>query len=209
MGSILCYRAAAIIAAGLIAGAVHSAVHAEKHGRIVLRVAEPPPAVVTPKSGDPAAAPGTPAPTDPKTTPGVQTPTMTEASSTPTAPVAASALPLHVSIEQAKTLFDANAPFVDARHLADYESGHIADALLLSADDVLAGDRKETLDFLDREKPFVVYCSGGKCDASENLVMLLQQAGFKAPHIMTDGYPAWQQAGHPTETGKPLIGGGG
>jgi len=116
---------------------------------------------------------------------------------------------LHITVPQAKLLFDNKIAFVDSRHLDEYEAGHVENAFLLSSDDVTGGKGTEVLGFLDKEAPIVVYCNGGMCDASENLVKLLQVMGYKGCRIMTDGYPEWQKAGYPVATGKPMIGGGG
>ena len=96
--------------------------------------------------------------------------------------------------------------WIDARSQNEYEAGHVQDAFQMSTEDF---NGSEVLNYLDKDGPLVVYCSGGQCDASKNLVKLLQLAGYKQARIMEDGYPAWKQAGYPTATGKPLVGGGG
>ncbi len=89
--------------------------------------------------------------------------------------------------------------------MEDYEAGHVLDAFQMSTEDFNGSD---VLNYLDKDGPVVVYCSGGQCDASKNLVKLLQLSGFKQARIMEDGYPAWSAAGYPAATGKPVIGGG-
>ncbi len=66
------------------------------------------------------------------------------------------------------------------------------------------GKTPVALNFLDPAKPVVIYCGGGACDASHNVTALLQQLGFNQCHIMTDGYPGWNAADHPTGTDNPL-----
>jgi rhodanese-related sulfurtransferase len=192
MASLLLYRASTLVAAGLLAGAVHSVVYSKAHGPITLRLKDEspaaPPPVAPPEGGNPA---------EPKASNGDKP--------APTPKVDN----VHITLEQAKAMYDAKVPFVDSRHLADYEAGHVDNAFRLDSDDFLAGSGAEVLGYLDKGKPFVVYCSGGACDASENLVMLMQQAGYTQPKIMTDGFPGWQKAGYPSATGKPLVGGGG
>lgn len=117
---------------------------------------------------------------------------------------AAAALGLEISIAQAKALYDAKAPFVDARLADEYAAGHVADAYHLTADMLTSGKTPEVLSFLDPAAPVVIYCGGGACDASHNVTALLQQLGFTQCHIMTDGYPGWRDAGHPTSTDNPL-----
>lgn len=113
---------------------------------------------------------------------------------------------LNISIEQAAAMYGRGVPFVDARHVEEYEAGHVTNAFWMPSEEFLNGKIPDTLNYLDRESPVVVYCGGGMCDASKNLVVLLQQLGFKRCHIMHDGYPEWAKAGHPTATGKPEVG---
>ena len=116
------------------------------------------------------------------------------------------ALGLDITIAQAAALFDKGVAFVDARHLAEFEGGHVENAFLMAAEDFSGGGTPVALGLLDPAAPLVVYCGGGDCDASKNLVLLLQQAGFRRAHIMTDGFPAWAAAGHPVATGGPTYG---
>jgi rhodanese-related sulfurtransferase len=68
-----------------------------------------------------------------------------------------------------------------------------------------SGGNPPALGLIDRSSVVVVYCGGGACDASKNLVITLQNFGFSRFHIMTDGFPAWQQAGHPVAKGPSPI----
>jgi rhodanese-related sulfurtransferase len=186
MASLLLYRAAALVAAGVIAGAVHSGIV---------------PVMLKPEAPAPIKLPQ--APLKPPEAPKDIAP---PANPPPATPAADEMAGLNITLAQAKKLYDAHVPFVDARHAEEYESGHVQDAFQLSTEDF---NGSEVLNYLDRDSPLVVYCSGGACDASKNLVKLLQQAGFKQARIMEDGYPAWEKAGYPTAKGKPVVGGGG
>jgi rhodanese-related sulfurtransferase len=193
MASTLLYRAAAIVVVGIIAGAVHSAMV-----QVKLRPDAPAPLILPtkPQNQGQTSAPGSTG-----STPGVSTP----APPAPPPPPADDMAGLNLTLTQAKSLYDSHVPFVDARHLEDYEAGHVMDAFQMSTEDF---NGSEVLNYLDRNAPIVVYCSGGQCDASKNLVKLLQQAGYTQARIMEDGYPAWSKAGYPTATGKPAVGGG-
>lgn len=114
------------------------------------------------------------------------------------------ALGLEISIPQAKTLFDAGATFIDARHRDEYNTGHVAGAFHMTADMLTGGKTPDVLNFLDPAQPVVIYCGGGACDASHNVAALLQQLGFTQFHIMHDGYPGWLNAGHAISTENPL-----
>lgn len=151
------------------------------------------PLVLKPTLNAPTPLP-TPAPTGDATT----------AAPTPDAAAQPAALGLDISVDQAKALFDAGAPFIDARHRDEYDAGHVAGAFHMTADQLTGGKTPEVLNFLDPAKPLVIYCGGGACDASHNVAALLQQLGFTQFHIMNDGYPGWTAAGHPTGTDNPL-----
>jgi rhodanese-related sulfurtransferase len=180
--SLVLYRSAAVVAAGLIAGAVHSALVPVK-----VRPDEPPPIVLPPKQ-----------------------PEQTQQQQGSQAAVAPQPEPekigLNLTLEQSKQLFDAGKFFVDARHLEEYEKGHVENAFWMNAEHFLGGSVPEAINFLDPGDVLVVYCGGGACDASKNLVTLLQLRGFKQARIFEDGYPAWEKAGYPTATGKPPVG---
>lgn len=116
----------------------------------------------------------------------------------PSQPVAQRVLGYEISIEDGFALHQMGIPFIDSRHLPEYQKSHIEGAVCIPTDDFQkrVGD---VMGFLPG--PIVVYCSGGQCDASHNLAKLLQQAGFTQIHILTDGLPGWQSAGHPVASG--------
>lgn len=172
-----------ICGVGALAGLSYSWYHSHFNAPIVLR---------------PTLAPPTP-PTPPPTTP-----TDTTAPTVPTDTMAPAALGLEISVAQAKALFDAGAPFIDARTLEEYDQAHVAGAFHMTADQLTGGKTPVALNFLDPAKPVVIYCGGGACDASHNVTALLQQLGFNQCHIMTDGYPGWNAADHPIGTDNPL-----
>jgi rhodanese-related sulfurtransferase len=118
----------------------------------------------------------------------------------PTQPTASPAAPLGLMIDSkaAKTLFDEGVIFLDARIQPEYDAGHIGTP---------AAD--EAMKALDASQPVVIYCGGGDCDASKNVAILLQQAGFKQVHIIEKGFPEWKELGYPIETAAGKAGAGG
>jgi rhodanese-related sulfurtransferase len=202
MASTLLLRAGAIVVGGIIAGAVHSAMKP-----VMLRPETPAPLTVParPVDNGKVAETGAPVPPNPAL-PQAPITSAPPAPPPPSAPRPDEMAGLNISLAQAKSLYDARVPFIDARHMDEYEAGHVQDAFQMSTEDFNGSD---VLNYLDRNAPIVVYCSGGQCDASKNLVKLLQQAGYKQARIMEDGYPAWSNAGYPTAAGKPAVGGGG
>lgn len=127
-------------------------------------------------------------------------------SSTPVAPPAPvesapAALPVgHITVAQAKALFDNGAKFIDARAKDDYEKGHVRDAFRVLQSAFAAGD-PPALAMIMRSEVVVVYCNGGHCDESEGVARMLDQSGYKKVYVMHDGFPGWKTAGHPSDTG--------
>ena len=114
-------------------------------------------------------------------------------------PAPAEALGAHITLAQAKSLFDSGSIFVDAREDHERSVGTIAGSVHLTASMVSSGTGADAMAMLDPAQPVVIYCAGGTCDASENLAILLRQAGFTKLHIFHDGFPAWKDAGFPVE----------
>lgn len=118
---------------------------------------------------------------------------------------ASGALGLEIRLEQAFALFSEGKPFFDARHQPEYAAGHVQDAVLTPTDEFNA-KLGELMAY--RDETVVIYCGGGQCDASHNLAILLENAGFKKLHIMVDGFPAWEKAGYPVGRGDASGKGG-
>jgi len=110
-------------------------------------------------------------------------------------------LGLDISLEDAKALFDMGYPFVDARPPDEFDESHVQGAFYLTADMLTSGDEPPVLMMLDPSLPVVVYCTGGDCEASHDVVTYLQPFGYTSLHVMVDGFPAWRDAGYPTEIG--------
>lgn len=153
-------------------GLVLGGAHSWKH-KIILASKATPPAAPTPADGVAAQA------------------------ATPDAPSATVGSDL--TLAQAKAMWDEGVTFLDARPERDYTAGHIAGALHITPGNFGKPESVEKLQFLDMEKPVIVYCTGGDCHDSHNLVALLTDYGFKRCHVLTDGYPAWEKAGYDIE----------
>lgn len=95
--------------------------------------------------------------------------------------------------------------FIDARHdQAAYEAGHIPGAIRLSADMFDNADAKaeEFINFYDPSARYVIYCSGGDCDESENTRNRLYDRGYTVSHIYKNGWDEWvTKPGVPVTTG--------
>jgi rhodanese-related sulfurtransferase len=113
--------------------------------------------------------------------------------------------PLGVPLIDAVAHYDnGTAVFADARPLEIFKDGHIAGAYHLDVELFRQG-RPDVLDLLPTDMPIIVYCGGGECDASKIVKRLLNSHGFADVLIFEEGYPAWQAAGYPVETGEPAL----
>jgi rhodanese-related sulfurtransferase len=155
------------------------------------------PVTLKPLAPPPLTAPstGTPQPSMPHAT---ESPAGTQ---TPAAAPAEEASTLDISLAQARGLYDQGIFFLDARSKEDYEKGHVANALHLPLEALEAGARPDALNVLDPSAKVVVYCSGGDCHASHDVVIRLNSLGYHSCYVMKDGFPAWQQAGYEITTG--------
>jgi len=120
-------------------------------------------------------------------------------------------LGLHIALEDARRFFDEGTPFIDARPDHEYVAGTIPGAFHITPGIFSTAEGMNILVYIDPDKPVVIFCSGGDCHDSENLAALMKDGGYKAVHIFTDGFPAWQQANYevdvPTADTKQPAGG--
>jgi rhodanese-related sulfurtransferase len=102
-----------------------------------------------------------------------------------------------VQANDAKTLFDRGALFLDARPRDFWRMSRIPGALPLPEEDF---DRAftEVEERLRRANGIVVYCSGFGCEASHIVARKLRERGFIAA-ILDEGIPAWLDAGLPMD----------
>jgi rhodanese-related sulfurtransferase len=177
-------------------------------GKVLMdRPAPPPiedskPAQADTKPAETVETPAAPAANDtkPETTPSVEKPA---AETKPqTQPKPSGELPQgHITVAQARALFDQNAFFVDARRKEVYAEGHIAGAFRADMESFKTST-PQWVSGLPKDMKLVVYCNGGDCDESEHVAQMLNASGFSAVYIIHDGFPGWKTAGHPIETGE-------
>ncbi len=109
--------------------------------------------------------------------------------------------PISVKLPFVKKFFDAGAAvFVDARDVSEFAAGHIRGALSVPVNDAAANPALLE-PFKQVGKPIIAYCSGGDCEESEDLAKDMLAAGIHKVLVFTDGFPAWQAAGYPIDTG--------
>jgi rhodanese-related sulfurtransferase len=100
---------------------------------------------------------------------------------------------------EAKARLDRGALFLDARPVDFYKMGHIPGALPLPEPDfdrAFVGLEPR----LRRHFNLVVYCSGYGCEASHIVARRLREEGIHAA-ILSEGWPAWTDAGYPVQSG--------
>ncbi|MBI3928562.1 MAG: rhodanese-like domain-containing protein [Armatimonadetes bacterium] len=102
-----------------------------------------------------------------------------------------------ISLSEARELLDdAGVVFIDAREREKYEAGHIPGAVHLPPEQAEAMQDRSLLS-LTVARRIVVYCDGPHCGASRKLARRLLQARIMNIAIMPEGWPGWEQAGHP------------
>ena len=112
--------------------------------------------------------------------------------------------PLTIELPAFKHLYDAGrVRVVDARERSQYEDGHIAGAVSLPFDGVLA-EREKVRQLDAGGRAFVIYCSGGTCELSMDLAKVLVDSGKRKVLVFEGGYPAWTAAGYPVEHGPGI-----
>jgi len=84
---------------------------------------------------------------------------------------------------------------LDTRPATEYAAGHIRGAISVPVDQL-----KQRLRHLPRHKDYVAYCRGRYCVYADQAVELLRRSGRRA-HRLLDGFPEWQAAGLPVQSG--------
>lgn len=110
--------------------------------------------------------------------------------------------PLQMQLPMVERFQSARAALIlDVREPEEYRAGHIAGALSLPYDQAITDpERLERLD--PAGKPIIVYCGGGTCELSMNMAFALLAAGHSRVLVYMGGFPEWQAAGKPVETGE-------
>ena len=105
-----------------------------------------------------------------------------------------------IDVNEARGRFERKVLFVDARPTFSWEFERIPGSISIPEDevDVRFPDLERRL---RREFHMVVYCSGYGCESSHIVARRLRAKGLKAA-VLDEGWPAWQDAGLPTEKGS-------
>jgi hydroxyacylglutathione hydrolase len=92
-----------------------------------------------------------------------------------------------ITVQQLKDRKE-NFLFLDVRGYAEFNAGHIEDAL-----NIHAGYLKDHIDKLPKDRKIVVHCAGG--DRSAIAASLLKRNGYDNIYNLTCGMNGWKQAG--------------
>jgi rhodanese-related sulfurtransferase len=104
-----------------------------------------------------------------------------------------------IKAAEAKARLDKGTLFLDARPVAFYEMSHIPGALPLPEDDFdkhfekLEPRLRSSLDI-------VCTAAASGCEASHLVARKLKERGIPAV-VLSEGWPAWTEAGYPTKEG--------
>jgi rhodanese-related sulfurtransferase len=107
-----------------------------------------------------------------------------------------------VSLDEARSLYaQPRVTFVDARGDDAFRRGHIRGALNLPYEVAAQAAGRSSLP-VPRDHRLIVYCDYVNCQLSELLAQVLSQSGCERVRVLQGGFPAWVQAGLPTERGR-------
>ncbi len=101
-----------------------------------------------------------------------------------------------VSVDEAKTLFDEGAFFLDVRSEKSWKRGRIPKAIHL---DLLKGFSENSLHSSIGSKGanIVIYCNGPRCLRSSIASAKAIEWGYKNIYYFRDGFPGWVHADYP------------
>ncbi|MEC9006723.1 MAG: rhodanese-like domain-containing protein [Candidatus Neomarinimicrobiota bacterium] len=103
---------------------------------------------------------------------------------------------LTISLEQAKSFFEKDILFLDARDEVYYEQGHIKGAMK----NIFLMELIFNIESIQSKSvPLVVYCGDPGCGDSEDLAYDLQDYGFKKLYVFKGGWLEWSASGYPSE----------
>ena len=102
-----------------------------------------------------------------------------------------------VDAAKAKQLFDNEALFVDTRKDKDWDAGRVPGAEHLDVKKALTADSLAAV--AGKDEAIVMYCNGHNCMRSSKASAMAVEWGFSKVYYFRDGFPAWKDAGYPTE----------
>ena len=104
--------------------------------------------------------------------------------------------PKATNLDQAFTLFNNGAKFLDARDDFDYNEGHISKAVNIPF--YAFEENKNKLNIINKDDAIVTYCSGTDCDLSVLLGNKLAEMGYNKVFVFFGGWRNWVEANYHT-----------
>ena len=84
--------------------------------------------------------------------------------------------------------------WIDARKKADYDAGHVPNAILLNNSNWDSGINDLMEAWLENMRPIVVYCSSQQCNASKQIAKRLRETLPEAEiYSLQGGWDAWEK----------------
>ncbi|NCO38058.1 MAG: hypothetical protein COZ06_18150 [Armatimonadetes bacterium CG_4_10_14_3_um_filter_66_18] len=99
---------------------------------------------------------------------------------------------------------EGTAILVDARPRQDYEAGHLVGAFSIPFNDFGAPFERFRRVF-PRETSLIVYCGGGTCTDSVEVLDKLLAQGYVDVKLFPGGWEEWRKAGQPQEKGPDPL----
>ena len=99
---------------------------------------------------------------------------------------------------------DVDVVFVDARSTADYETGHVPNAIAMPMD--TGAIDEATASLVRGARSVIAYCdTSGECANSRRLAMLLSEDGAQNVRVLRGGIPEWLSNDYPAESGPCRV----
>lgn len=105
-------------------------------------------------------------------------------------------------LEAKKHMENGSALFLDNRTKAQFEKETIKGAEWFFSEALL--NNPEYANRLDRNKTYILFCSGDKCWRSSATALMLKSLGFNKLYWYREGLPNWKSLGLPLQNSKPL-----
>lgn len=96
-----------------------------------------------------------------------------------------------IHVEEMVCKMNEGIVLIDCRYEADYELGHIDNAISVPID-VGLGDFTRKLKDIDRDAELVVYCQSPQCSFSKYSATMLAGAGFSNVKLFAGGFVTWE-----------------
>ena len=105
-----------------------------------------------------------------------------------------------ITLEPARQMDADGVTFIDVRHSRLYARSHIPGAIHLNLSDSF--NFANLSSHVAKDQPFVLYCSGVRCNRSSRAADWAVEWGFSRVQYFRAGIAAWRKAGYPEDSGE-------